>query len=218
MSLALISLTLGAYLLGSIPFGVVWVKLFTGKDIRAVGSGRTGGTNAMRAAGFGVGLLTALSDIFKGTLAVLAARWLLSPAEQNLGMVLTGLACILGHNYPLFLKFKGGAGGATCAGAALAIWPWSAAVVVPLGAAILYFVGYASVATLMAAVSATALFVYLAYGAKALDPVFIWFGVGSIILLGWALRPNWARLLKGEERMVGRRAKQRPAPPPNLTE
>lgn len=208
MSLALIGITVGAYVLGSIPFGVLWVKLFTGKDIRAVGSGRTGGTNAMRAAGFGVGLLTALSDIFKGTLAVLAARWLLPPVEQNLGMVLAGLASIIGHNYPVFLKFKGGAGGATCAGAALAIWPWSAAVVVPLGAAILYFVGYASVATLMAAVSATGLFVYLAYGAKTLDPVFIWFGVGSIILLAWALRPNWARLLKGEERRVGRRAKK----------
>lgn len=199
---------LGGYLLGAIPFGLIWVKLFTGQDVRAVGSGRTGGTNAMRAAGFWVGLLTALSDIFKGAFAVTVARWLLPPETQAVGMVTAGLASIVGHNYPVFLKFKGGAGGAACVGAAFGIWPWSIALIVPLGAALLYFVGYASVATIMAAISVTVLFAYLAWGAQLLDPVFIWFGLGSVVLLAWALRPNWARLMRGEERRVGRRAKR----------
>jgi glycerol-3-phosphate acyltransferase PlsY len=206
----LTSALMGGYLLGSFPSGVVWVKLFTGKDVREVGSGRTGGTNAMRAAGFGVGLLTALSDIFKGTLAVLLAQWLMPIETRGLGMVLAGLGSIAGHNYSLFLRFKGGAGGATAAGAAMAIWPWVALIVVPLGAGILYFVGYASVATLAAAVAITLTLAYLAY-VRMLDPVFILFGVGTVILLAWALRPNIARLMRGEERLVGLRAKRKAA-------
>jgi glycerol-3-phosphate acyltransferase PlsY len=201
---------LGGYVIGSFPSGVVWVKLFTGKDVREVGSGRTGGTNAMRAAGFGVGLLTAVSDIIKGTLPVLLAQWLLPPEVAGLGMVLAGLGSILGHNYSLFLGFKGGAGGATAAGAAMAIWPWIALVVVPLGAGLLYFVGYASVATIAAAVAITVTFAILA-SLRLLDPTFILFGLGTVVLLVWALRPNIARLMRGEERLVGRRAKLKAA-------
>jgi len=198
----------GGYVLGSVPFGVVWVFVFTGQDVRTVGSGRTGGTNAMRAAGFGVGLLTTTSDILKGTFAVWAAQWLLPADARAAGMVLAGLGSILGHNYSLFLKFKGGAGGATCAGAAVGIWPWAALIVVPLGAFILYFVGYASVATLAAAIAVTITFAYMA-SLGQLDPIFIWYGVGSVLLLAWALRPNLARLVRGEERLVGLRAKRK---------
>ena len=107
----LILLPLIGYLLGSLPMGLIYVRVFTGQDLRAVGSGRTGGTNAMRAAGLAVGLLTALSDIFKGTLAVWLAQWLLPAETRAFGMVLCGLGAILGHNYSLFLRFKGGAGG-----------------------------------------------------------------------------------------------------------
>ncbi|MBP7692983.1 MAG: glycerol-3-phosphate acyltransferase [Anaerolineales bacterium] len=202
---------LGGYLLGSIPFGVVYVRLFTGKDIRQVGSGRTGGTNAMRAGGFWVGLATALSDVFKATVAVWLAGQLL-PAELRVwGMVLAGLGAILGHNYPVWLRFKGGAGGATAAGAAIAIWPWLAPIALGVGAFILYFIGYASVATIVTALVITGTLIYLAV-VGTLSGTFIWFGVGSVLLLAWALRANFARLARGEERLVGRRAKRR-APP-----
>jgi glycerol-3-phosphate acyltransferase PlsY len=123
-------------------------------------------------------------------------------------MVLAGLGAILGHNYSFFLKFKGGAGGATCAGAAIAIWPWIAPIVVLEGVALLYFLGYASVATIMAALTVTAVFAYLAY-LGWLSWTFVWFGVGSVVLLALALRPNFARLMRGEERLVGLRAKRR---------
>jgi glycerol-3-phosphate acyltransferase PlsY len=206
----IILLILIGYVLGSLPTGLIYVWLFTRQDLRGVGSGRTGGTNAMRAAGLGVGLLTAFSDIFKGTLAVWLAQWFLPVETRALGMVLTGLASILGHNYSMFLRFKGGAGGATATGAAMAIWPWVALIVVPLGGAILYFVGYASVATLAAAAAITLAFVILAL-LNRLDPMFIWYGVGTIVLLAWALRPNLARLVRGEERLVGLRAKRRAA-------
>src|ERR1051326_8252126 len=85
------------YILGSIPFGLVVVKLKTGKDIRTVESGRTGGTNAVRAAGFGAGLLTAILDILKGAGSVWIARALIP--QDHIFQVLAPIAAILGHNY-----------------------------------------------------------------------------------------------------------------------
>ena len=201
---------LAGYLIGSIPFGYVVVKTFSGQDVREFGSGRTGGTNAMRAAGFGAGLLTASLDLLKASAAVWLAQSVLSADARPLGMALAGLGAILGHNYSLFLKFKGGAGGAPCVGAALGMWPWSALIAVPVGVGILYGVGYASLATLSVAVTITALFVLRTYvlhvpGAAA---EFILYGLGAFVLLAWSLRPNIKRLLRGEERLVGWRAKR----------
>ncbi|HEX2698476.1 MAG TPA: glycerol-3-phosphate acyltransferase, partial [Anaerolineales bacterium] len=110
-----------AYVLGSIPFGLLIVKVATGKDIRQVASGRTGGTNAMRAAGCWAGIATAVFDILKGTAAVLLARVL----THNVWMeILAPIAAVLGHNYSIFLaerdadgklRLRGGAGGAPTA-------------------------------------------------------------------------------------------------------
>jgi glycerol-3-phosphate acyltransferase PlsY len=201
---------IAGYLIGSFPSGVVYVRLFTGKDVREFGSGRTGGTNAMRAAGFWVGFLTAMSDLFKGTLAVLLAGWLLPAEAREWGMVLAGVGSIAGHNYPVWLGFKGGAGGATCVGAAIGIWPWIAPIAMLEGAFILYFVGYASIATILAGVTVLGVFAYLAF-LGMLSWTFVWFGIGSVLLLAWALRPNFARLVRGEERLVGLRAKRKAA-------
>ncbi len=108
-----------AYLLGSIPSGVLIVKLSTGKDVRQIESGRTGGTNAMRAAGAWAGLATAVLDAVKGAVPVWLARWLV-PGALWLEVVAPLLA-IIGHNYSIFLiertengkvRLGGGAGGA----------------------------------------------------------------------------------------------------------
>jgi glycerol-3-phosphate acyltransferase PlsY len=91
-----------SYLIGSIPFGWIVVWLFARKDVRQVASGRTGGTNAMRAAGFGAGLLTAILDILKGASTV----WLARAVTDNPWIhILAPLAAILGHNYSIFLLF-----------------------------------------------------------------------------------------------------------------
>ena len=198
-----------SYLFGSIPSGYLLVRLFAGKDVREVGSGRTGGTNVMRAAGFGAGLLTAVFDGFKAAGSVWLAQSLLPADIRPLGMALAGLAAILGHNYSIFLKFKGGAGGASCVGGGVGLWPWSALVVIPIGGLVLFGVGYASLATLSVSITLTALFAYRFYThAPNAEAEFILYGVGSLILLGWALRPNIRRLLRGEERLVGWRAKR----------
>jgi glycerol-3-phosphate acyltransferase PlsY len=208
--LILIPVALAAYLIGSIPFGYVVVKAFSGRDVRDFGSGRTGGTNAARAAGLGAGVLTALLDGLKGAVSVWLVQAVLSQDVRPLGMALAGLGAILGHNYSVFLKFKGGAGGAPCVGAALALWPWSALIMVPVGVGLLYGLGYASIATLSVAMTAMAVFAYRTYILRASDayPAFILYGLGSIILLAWSLRPNLQRLLRGEERLVGWRAKR----------
>ena len=129
-----------AYVIGSIPFGLVIVKLKTGKDIREVESGRTGGTNALRAAGFWAGIGTALLDILKGAVAVWLARWI-SP-EQAWLHVIAPLAAIIGHNYSIFLaerdangkfRLRGGAGGAPSVGGAWGLFPASILIILPLG-------------------------------------------------------------------------------------
>jgi acyl phosphate:glycerol-3-phosphate acyltransferase len=208
----ILSLTI-SYLIGSIPFGWVLVKTFTGKDIREVESGRTGGTNAMRAAGLVAGLGTALFDMLKGACAVWVTR-LLVPDNIWLA-VLAPVMAILGHNYSIFLlertkdnrlRFRGGAGGAPCVGGALGLWPPSLLIILPLAGLIWYGIGYASVTTLSAGLLAMIIFAYRAY--LGLSPwAYVVYGVLAEILLVWALLPNIRRLLNGTERVTGWRAK-----------
>ena len=196
------------YVLGSIPFGLLIVKIKTGKDIRQVESGRTGGTNAVRAAGFGAGLLTAILDIFKGASSVWIAQALLP--EAHLIHVLAPIAAILGHNYSLFLisrdedgrlRFHGGAGGAPALGGAMGLWPWMFPIVFGAGALVWFSVGIASLTTM-----AIGLVVIIVFTIRVFlglqEPVDIWYGILAEILLLWALRPNIRKLLAGQERVV----------------
>ena len=205
----LVLIVIVSYVIGSTPFGYLVVKSCSGRDVRVVGSGRTGGTNAMRAAGVPAGVITAVLDTLKATICVWLAQALLpaNTSTQYVGMALAGLAAILGHNYSVFLRFKGGAGGAPTVGAALAIWPWSFVIAVPICMGVLFGIGYASLATISAGLIILAVFAYRYYAVQA-PPEFILYGAGALILLVWALRPNIRRLLKGEERIIGWRAKR----------
>lgn len=196
------------YILGSVPFGLLIVKIKTGKDIREVESGRTGGTNAMRAAGFGAGLLTAIMDIMKGAVAVWVAQWLIP--EIHLFHVLAPIGAILGHNYSAFLmsrdengklRFHGGAGGAPALGGAVGLWGWSFPIVFGLGALVFFSLGMASVTTL-----AVGILVTIIFAIRALMGLMPWtdvlYGVIAELLLMWALRPNIQKLLAGKERVI----------------
>lgn len=199
---------LSGYLIGSIPFGWVVVKLFTGKDVRGVESGRTGGTNAMRAAGPWAGLFTAVFDTLKGAAAVWIAR-ALAPAE-GLIAPLSGLMAILGHNYSLFLlekgengklRLRGGAGGATTLGAAMGLWLPSLFVILPLVAVVYVVVGYASITTISIAITSLVLFALRAeMGLNPWDYALL--GAGALVIVIIALRPNLQRLIAGTERKV----------------
>lgn len=196
------------YIIGSIPFGLLIVKSKTGKDIRTIESGRTGGTNAVRAAGFGAGLLTAILDILKGATSVWLARMIL---PDNLWIhVLAPVAAILGHNYSLFLisrdqngklRFHGGAGGAPALGGAMGLWLPIFPIVLAVGALIWFTVGIASLTTMAIGLVVTIVFaIYSSLG--RLEPINIWYGVLAELLLMWALRPNIKKLLSGKERVV----------------
>ena len=205
-----IGAVLAGYILGSIPFGLLIVKIKTGKDIRQVESGRTGGTNAVRAAGFGAGLLTAILDILKGTASVWLAQTLLP--EEHLVHILAPLAAILGHNYSLFLitreadgklRFHGGAGGAPALGGAMGLWPWMFPIAFTAGAIVWFTLGIASVTTLAIGVIVTIVFaIRVLTGAPGQDPLDIWYGILATIILIWALRPNIRKLFAGQERVV----------------
>jgi glycerol-3-phosphate acyltransferase PlsY len=209
--LPLIGVTLFGYILGSIPFGFMLVRLTTGRDVREISSGRSGGTNAMRAAGPWVGIFTGLLDGLKGYLAVQLAFSLLP--DNALAAALAPAASVLGHNYSMFLVQRnekgrlvlgGGAGGAPVVGGATALWLPSLFFMLPIGALIYYFVGYASLTTMSAGILAV-----LIFGIGALTGFFpteyLVFGFLSLALLFLALRPNLQRLREGTERRHGYR-------------
>lgn len=210
-----IGLVVLGYLMGSIPSGMILVRLTTGRDIRRVGSGRMGGTNAMRAGGSLAGALTGILDVLKSFAAVEICRWVL-PGMVELE-VLVGLAAILGHNYSVFSidwmetrfgkipVFHGGAGAAPTLGAATAFWFPSLFIVLPVGLLVFFLVGYASVTTLVGGVMVVAIFsIRAALGQSS--AWYVVFGVVALGLLVWSLRPNIDRLIHGTERLVGLRA------------
>lgn len=194
----LFALLLG-YLIGSLPFGF-WLGRWRGIDVRAYGSGRTGGTNVYRALGMRFGILTGVLDFLKGMVAVLLARALF---HDEAAAALAGAAAIAGHNWSLFLNFKGGAGGSTGGGALLALNPLAGAIVVPIFLVILVVGRYASVATLSigfgSVVILTAL--WLVDPAKA-PPAHLLFAFAALIMIAISLRPNIERLRKGTERRI----------------
>ncbi|MGD0806349.1 MAG: glycerol-3-phosphate acyltransferase [Anaerolineales bacterium] len=209
------AIILTGYILGSIPSGALIVRIATGRDIRNIGSGRTGGTNAMRAGGSLAGVATGVLDVLKSFLAIQLCRWIL-PGNFWLE-ALTGMATVLGHNYSLFLVewkeskigkipiFHGGAGGAPTLGAATAFWFPSLFFVLPVGFLVFIFIGYASVTTLVGGLTVLIIFsvrAALGYSSKW----YVVFGVVTLFLLVWSLRPNIERLLNGTERVVGLRS------------
>ena len=210
-----IGVLLLAYVIGSIPFGFILVKVFTGKDVRKIESGRTGGTNSMRAAGFPIGLATSILDILKSALAVFIARYFFLDGFWL--HVIAGFFAVIGHNFSIFMiskdangkiKVGGGAGGTPAAGAIVGLWWPSFFILVPVGYLMVMVVGYASLATLSLPLIGSLIF--LIRFIRIDEPwEYIFSGLLSEILIVWALRPNIKRLLNGTERIVGFRAKRK---------
>ncbi len=202
-----------AYLIGSIPFGLIVVRLMNGKDLRRVESGRTGGTNAMRAAGPMAGLFTGVLDIAKAAGAVFLARFVTPHVWIH---ALAPAAVILGHNHSIFLveripagglRLRGGAGGAVTAGSAMGLWPPIVFILLPISALVFYGIGYASLTTISIALVATAVFAVRAVlGSSPWE--YALSGFLALVLVLVALRPNLRRLLDGTERLHGWRARR----------
>jgi len=194
-----------AYMLGSIPSGVIAVRLIKGIDIRHVGSGRTGATNAYRAAGRWGLALTLAGDLLKGMAAVWVARVLMAfsadPGWTHWIEALAGVAAIAGHNWSIWLGFRGGAGTATTLGVVVAMNLYLAIGLAAFTIGIIVLARMASVGSIAAAIIMS---VALSIAAAIhLTPwAYVSFGVIGGLLTLWALKPNILRILSQSERQL----------------
>jgi glycerol-3-phosphate acyltransferase PlsY len=227
MPLLVAAVVLLAYLLGSIPFGLI-VARSQGVDLRAQGSGNIGATNVWRVMGRKWGLITFFADAAKGWLAVVLAmaigrHWTLHESlphgherffavdAEHLGYVGIGaaVACILGHNYPVWLRFKGGKGVATSLGVIFGMTPLPGLIVFAIWALVFKTSRYVSLASLIAAVSLP----LVTLAVMMLGPEDGWAAVNSWAYFYFSVaaggmvvnrhRPNIARLVAGTELRAG---------------
>ncbi|MBA3712266.1 MAG: glycerol-3-phosphate 1-O-acyltransferase PlsY [Pyrinomonadaceae bacterium] len=141
-----------AYLLGSVPFGYLIVRLSGGGDVREGGSGGTGATNVTRRAGKAAGIVTLMLDAIKGVAAVVLARWLLAvDFGINWWVAAAALAAIIGHIFPVWLGFRGGKGVATGLGIYLSLSPLAVALAAALFVIIVWATRYVSLGSVTAA-------------------------------------------------------------------
>lgn len=185
------------YLLGSIPFGLIFAKLGGHGDIRKIGSGNIGTTNVLRTGSKKLAAATLLGDALKGTVAVLVAAQF-GPDTA----LIAGFGAFLGHLFPVWLKFKGGKGVATFLGILLGLyWPmFLIAALTWVGMAFLF--RYSSLSALTAT-AATPVILYFAFNQVQLAEMFL-----VLTLLLWAKHhENIGRLLKGQESKIGKKSK-----------
>ena len=196
ISLNLIAILL-AYFLGAIPFGLILAVLFGGADVRKSGSGNIGATNVARVVGPLAGGLTLLLDIAKGAGAVLLAEKL---SNGSAGwMVLAGIAALVGHCFPVWLKFKGGKGVATAAGVFLVLSPPACLAAVILFLLVVIFSRYVSLGSVSAA-AAMPLLVYFLWAPRPRPPLQVTAGaLAATLLIIYKHRENLQRLLEGAE-------------------
>ncbi len=194
----IISVILGAYLIGSIPTGYIIVKLATGQDIRTIGSGSTGATNVKRVMGKKWFFITLLLDAFKGALPVVLAYFLCSNfTDIGLLPVLAAVAVILGHSKSVFLKFTGGKSVASGVGTILALNIWVGLIIAAIWGVITYTSKYVSLGSIIAlAISPVLMYLFR-------QPVayIVYCAVGALYII-WLHRSNIQRLIKGEENKV----------------
>ena len=180
------------YLLGSIPFGLLLTRLAGKGDLRSIGSGNIGATNVLRTGSRGLALLTLILDCLKATAAILLAKRLFG--DESVGAAATG--AMVGHLYPVWLKFRGGKGVATLLGVLIPLLPIAAGVYAAIWILLLLTVRISSVAGMAAAISApiSALILHSSYFPMLL-------GFSALVL--WKHRENIARLTKGTEPRIG---------------
>ncbi len=200
MSTVLVLLYIGgAYLIGSIPFGLIISRIMSGVDVRKTGSGNIGATNVLRAAGKTAAILTLFADAMKGLLPTLIAQTLF---QDNLATICTGVAAVLGHNFPLYLKFKGGKGVATSYGVMLAVAPWIGllCLIVWLASSLIW--RYSSLAALISfACFPLAVFVTGLSEVKS----YAFLSLFLFAMIYYRHRENIKRLLAGTEPTIGKK-------------
>lgn len=199
MNLRSALLILGSYLIGSIPFGVILGKLIARVDVRAYGSGNTGATNVLRTLGFGFAFATFLLDAGKGAVVAYSARALMLPAAQ-VGMA--GIAVVAGHDWPVFLGFKGGKGIAATFGFLMVASPLAGLTFALVWLAVVVPTRYASLGSIVASITAP----IVAYIVTSSVQMSLACAVLAVFAV-WRHRSNISRLLSGTESKFGERVR-----------
>lgn len=196
-SLTVYAIPLDAYFLGSIPFGLILAKLFGGRDVRKAGSGNIGATNVARVVGPIAGILTLLLDAAKGAFAVVLAARL--TGENATWMMVASFFVLLGHCYPVWLKFKGGKGVATAAGIFLALSPYAMLGSLLLFILVVAYWRYVSLGSIAAA-CAIPLLMYFLWAPRHAPPHIVTFGsLGIAVFVVYKHDANIQRLVEGVE-------------------
>lgn len=215
--LKFVSAIILGYLIGSIPFGVIIGRFFARVDIRDYGSGKMGTTNVLRTAGKKAAILVGIMDILKGVLSVVFAGLIIGSdfliiGDFGLGMIVcqvcAALAAVAGHNWPIFLKFRGGRGVATFFGGLAVLYPPAALVggeVLILSVGITRLVSFGSIAGVVAAY-AVLIPLTIMNGTPYVILIYSLIGAVFIIVMH---KDNIVRLLKGKERKLGEKAENR---------
>jgi len=187
------------YVAGSIPVGVLIARLTGGTDPRSVGSGRTGGTNALRAMGRKWAVVVVTGDLLKGALPVLLARFL--TGGDPVAEVLAGGASVVGSSRSIFLRFGGGRGVGTGVGTLLVIQPLVVAIVAPVFVLVILITKYVSLGSLLgSAAILPAMLILWAVASGAVPPAYLWYAALGPVLIWVAHADNIDRLLHGQER------------------
>lgn len=197
ISMTLLAIPIAAYLLGSIPFGLLLTRAFGRGDVRRVGSGNIGATNVARAAGLLAGVFTLALDVAKGAGAVFLAERLSN--DSATWMMIAAFAALLGHCFPVWLKFKGGKGVATAAGVFLVLSPLACLAAVILFVLVVIFWQYVSLGSVSAA-AAMPLLIYLLWAPRHAPTLVITIGTLAVSLLViYKHGGNLRRLVEGTE-------------------
>jgi glycerol-3-phosphate acyltransferase PlsY len=192
-----ILLIIFAYLLGSIPTGLLLSRALAGKDPRQQGSRNIGATNVMRTVGKALGVITLIGDVLKGIIPVVIAQWLVNEEFWIAG---TGLAAFLGHCFPIYLRFKGGKGVATALGVLLPLAPLAIVFDIFFFAGVVATSRIVSVGSILAAAAMPILIWLLKYPLPA-----VILGICIAVLIIYRHKENIKRLLTGgENRLWGR--------------
>ncbi len=205
---------LAGYLIGSIPSGVIIARKVARVDIRHHGSRSTGATNALRTAGKKAGALVFLADMAKGIAAVLLAGLVMGdrasaigtvPVNAQAAQVAAGVAAILGHNWSVFLKFRGGKGVSTFFGALVTLTPLVAVICGTAAIIVIALSRYVSLGSLLGAIATVAVLLLMVYSGREPES-YLLFALPSMALILFQHRDNIRRLLSGTERKLGKAA------------
>lgn len=204
----LIAVALCSYLLGSIPFGYILVRVFQGVDVRSIGSGNIGATNVARSGAKGLAIATLALDAFKGWLPVFLVLTLpgipsSSPAQLHTIAAFSALCAVIGHMFPIWLGFKGGKGVATGLGVFLALAPTAVLIALALFIGIVALTHYVSLGSILAAGSVPILIWWLARDLFTAPALAMCVAVALLVIVRH--HQNIGRLLAGTESRFGAR-------------